>query len=225
MQTSFLDATNDEDLLEELGLEDVTSAEGFLFPDTYQFIDKMKGERVVTTMVRTFQKRWDALSAKQKSAAASLKKEMKWGTKDIVTLASIVEKEAGVASERPIIAGVFFNRLRSRTFLPQARLQADPTVSFGCIEEEDAAKTCKGFSGKISRAMLEDDDNRYNTYRHSGLPPGPIANPGLAALKAVLVPKKHRYFYFVARGGGRHEFSATLNRHNKAVKQFIRTKN
>ena len=212
----FISATQSRSVLSELGIE-ATTAEGFLFPDTYQFIDAMKAERVVQKMASNFRRRWDGLSG-----ADALQKEFGWSVADIVTLASIVEKEAAVASERAMIAGVFLNRLRSKTFLPRHRLQADPTVSYGCIVEPRAAKSCKGFSGAISRAMLEDVDNRYNTYRHPGLPPGPIANPGLAALNAVLHPKRHRFLYFVARGGGRHAFSQTLRQHNINVRRYLR---
>ena len=100
------------------------------------------------------------------------------------------------------------------------RLQADPTVSYGCVAEPDRASSCLGFDGTITRPMLEDANNRYNTYRHGGLPPGPIANPGLDAIKAVLEPEVHDYLYFVARGGRRHSFSVELGDHHDAVDRY-----
>ena len=122
-------------------------------------------------------------------------------------------------SERARIAGVFWNRLTSKRFLPRRRLQADPTVQYGCIAVPEAAPSCEGYEGRITRAMLDDPENPYNTYRHSGLPPGPISNPGKASLAAVIDPEKHDYFYFVASGSGRHHFSKTLRQHNIAVRR------
>ena len=139
----------------------------------------------------------------------------------MITLASIVEAEAAVAAELPVIAGVFLNRLRDPEFRPK-RLQADPTVSYGC-RLQPSLPSCAGFDGRrITRAMLAGADNPYNTYRHEGLPPGPVGNPGLAAVEAVLAPAEHDYLYFVARGGGRHAFSATLEEHNRAVERYLR---
>jgi UPF0755 protein len=154
------------------------------------------------------------------AALAALTRELGLDAHDVVTLASIVEKEAGVAEERPIIAGVFLNRLKDPKFTPR-RLQADPTVIYGC-RAQPSLPSCNAFDPKrpkISRAMLADGDNRYNTYRIEGLPPGPISNPGRAALAAVLDATRHDYLYFVAKGGGRHAFSATLDAHNAAVQR------
>jgi UPF0755 protein len=109
--------------------------------------------------------------------------------------------------------------LKSKRFLPRRRLQADPTVQYGCIAVPEAAPSCAGYGGDITRAMLDDPENPYNTYRHSGLPPGPIANPGKASIVAVVAPEKHDYYYFVARGSGQHHFSRTLRQHNIAVKR------
>jgi UPF0755 protein len=114
---------------------------------------------------------------------------------------------------------VFWNRLKSKRFLPRRRLQADPTVQYGCVAAPEAAPSCASYDGRITRAMLDDPENPYNTYRHSGLPPGPISNPGKATIAAVIHPEEHGYFYFVARGSGRHHFSKTLRQHNIAVRR------
>ncbi len=136
---------------------------------------------------------------------------------EALTLASIVEREARVAEERPIIAGVFVNRLVAPTFRPH-RLQADPTVAYGCLTAPQAAPTCAAFDGRhITKVMVRDVQNPYNTYGLEGLPPGPICNPGLSALEAVVAPAAHDFFYFVATGDGRHSFSRTLQEHNARV--------
>jgi UPF0755 protein len=218
---AFLEATEDEALLEANGVAGPT-AEGYLFPDTYELSSDTPPERIAAQMIRNFRRRVAALTARDAPALAGLERELGFDLHHVVILASVVEKEAAVDEERPIIAGVFLNRLRSPTFLPRKRLQADPTVSYGCLAEPDIAPSCEGFEGRISRAMLEDAANRYNTYRHGGLPPGPIANPGLASLRAVLEPAAHDYLYFVARGHGRHAFSASLAQHNRRVDRFIR---
>jgi UPF0755 protein len=211
----FLSATEDASLLASYGVE-ANDAEGYLFPDTYEFDDQTKPRRVVERMLANWTRKYEAI---QKEYVEGLRNLKSWTTHDIVTLASIVEKEAAVPSERARIAGVFWNRLNSRRFLPRRRLQADPTVQYGCAAVPEAAPSCASYDGNITRAMLDDPENPYNTYRHSGLPPGPISNPGKAALVAVIDPEKHDYYYFVARGSGRHHFSKTLRQHNIAVRR------
>ena len=211
----FLDATEDASLLASYGVE-ANDAEGYLFPDTYEFDDDTRPRRVVERMLANWTGKYEEL---EEQYAAQLSKLKGWTTHDIVTLASIVEKEAAVPSERPRIAGVFWNRLNSNRFLPRRRLQADPTVQYGCAAVPEAAPSCDGYDGRITRAMLDDRKNPYNTYRHSGLPPGPISNPGRAAMAAVIDPEQHEYYYFVARGGGQHHFSKTLRQHNIAVRR------
>lgn len=210
----FLAASEDSSLLASYGVEG-DDAEGYLFPDTYEFDDQTKPRRVVERMLANWIRRYEEI---QKEHAKDLAKLKGWSTHDIITLASIVEKEAAVPSERARIAGVFWNRLRSKRFLPRRRLQADPTVQYGCLAVPEAAESCAHYDGRITRAMLEDPDNPYNTYRHSGLPPGPISNPGKAAIVAVVKPEEHDYFYFVAEGEGRHHFSTTLRQHNNAIR-------
>jgi UPF0755 protein len=126
--------------------------------------------------------------------------------RDKVTLASLVEKETGVAEERHRIAGVFVNRLKRGM-----RLQCDPTVIYGIGPE---------FDGNLKRKHLNNPANKYNTYRHGGLPPGPICSPGLDSIKAALNPEEHDFLYFVSRGDGTHKFSKTLAEHNRAVRRF-----
>lgn len=197
--------------------------EGYLFPDTYDFLQDSDAAEIAARMVDNYRRRTDPLFEANRGSLDRLRRELGFGRRHVLTLASIVEEEAAAASERATIAGVFLNRLRSDDFRPLHRLQADPTVSYGClaVRGEDAPPSCEGFEGRITRAMLQDSRNPYNTYRHGGLPPGPITNPGLASIRAVLEAEDHEYFYFVARGGGRHQFSAELDAHNEAVDRFI----
>jgi len=217
--SAFITATEDAALLAELGIAG-PSAEGYLFPDTYSLREGSEPSNVVRRLVERGREQTSKLFAEHAASLALLQSEAGLDVHGVVTLASIVEKEAGVADERPIIAGVFLNRLSDPKFVPK-RLQADPTVIYGC-RAQPSLGSCAGFDPKkprITRAMLSDGDNRYNTYRLEGLPPGPIANPGKAALTAVLAATQHDYLYFVAKGGGRHTFSATLDAHNSAVQQ------
>jgi UPF0755 protein len=226
-RSAFLAATEDRALLDELQIAG-TSAEGWLFPDTYQVRDDTLAPVLVRRFVANARRRLAPLLAAHAADLERFQRELGFGLPQIVTLASIVEKEAQVASEQATIAGVFYNRLRDPAFSPK-RLQADPTVSYGC-QLHPALASCRaapalrgGTAGaggdpkQITRAMLADPENPYNTYRRDGLPPGPIANPGLRAIAAVLAPEAHDYFYFVASGGGRHRFSHSLQDHHAAV--------
>jgi UPF0755 protein len=195
-----------------------SAAEGYLFPDTYWLRDEMPASQVVKKLSDTAQRRMQRVFADESEALAGLQRDLGFGQREIVILASIVEKEAHLQSEQPVIAGVFLNRLRDPSFKPK-RLQADPTVAYGCSLQPEL-ESCQGFDGKrVTRVMTADPQNLYNTYRIEGLPPGPIANPGLAAIRAVLHPAQHNYLYFVASGGGRHAFSASLADHNQAVQR------
>jgi UPF0755 protein len=195
-------------------------SEGYLFPDTYWLHDEMAPELVIQRLTENAQRRLSGLLASEPAAFARLQQEFGFGVQELVILASIVEKEARVRSEQPIIAGVFLNRLRDPQFRPK-RLQADPTVAYGCLLL-NTLPSCSHFDGKhVTRIMTADAQNPYNTYRLDGLPPAPIANPGLSALRAVLVPATHDYFYFVARADGHHAFSTTLALHNLAVQQAL----
>lgn len=217
---AFLAATTEPTLLSRVGVA-AESAEGYLFPDTYELGTDTPARAVVERMVRAFQRRSLGLLEAHAGGFARLRAGLGFGLHEVVTLASIVEKEAARDEERPVIAGVFLNRLRSPEFRPR-RLQADPTVAYGCRDPELALASCDGFDGTITKAMLGDAGNPYNTYRHEGLPPGPIANPGAAALEAVLDADAHDFLYFVAAGGGRHHFSRTLSEHEAAIRRYLR---
>jgi UPF0755 protein len=176
----------------------------------------------VRRLVRNVRRRLAPVLAEHQSTLDALRAELGWGAHQVLTLSSIVEKEARLAAERPVIAGVFLNRLRDPSFKPK-RLQADPTVSYGCLVAPALASCAAAANRQITRAMLADGDNPYNTYRREGLPPGPIANPGLAAVRAVLAPAAHDYLYFVARGDGAHTFSRNLDDHHVATERLHAT--
>jgi len=192
---SFLLATKDRSLLAELAIPG-PSAEGFLFPETYTLQLPTDPADVIRTMHRQFVKVWGELIAGAAPQTLSLL--------ETVSLASIVERETAAPEERPIVAAVFLNRLRIG--MP---LQADPTVIY----------SMESFDGDIRRRDLA-AVNPYNTYVIRGLPPGPIASPGRAALAAVLAPAPVDFLYFVARKDGTHQFSRTLAEHNRAVQRY-----
>ena len=170
--------------------------EGFLFPDTYHLIKGLTEEEIIDKLVQRFLR---TFSGEDEFRA----RKLGMNRYRIVTLASIIEKEAVVDQEKPIIAGVFYNRLRRGM-----RLQADPTVLYG-----------KRNGGRITRRDLQ-AKHPYNTYVQNGLPPGPIASPGEAALKAALYPARVSYLYFVSKNDGTHHFSRTLEEHQQAVRKY-----
>lgn len=217
---AFERAMRDPALLAKLGIEGET-AEGYLFPDTYKFLRKATPEEIITKMVTRHRQVFAELKRKHRDAAQQLESTLGWKDREIVILASIVEKETGASHERPLIAGVFLNRLRFPSFKPKL-LQTDPTIIYGCVVPEEKSEACKQFEGRIRRIHLRDPDNRYSTYAHEGLPPGPISNPGLAALEAVFAPKKSRYLYFVSRNDGTHQFSKTVAEHERWVEIYQR---
>jgi UPF0755 protein len=183
----------------ELGLPNPpTTLEGFLFPDTYLLGKKMNQKEIVRLMVKRFQNNWSP----NEDARA---KELGMTRHSVITLASIVEKETGAPEERPMIAGVFHNRLKKKM-----KLQSDPTSIYGIWSR---------YNGNISRKDLL-DPNPFNTYYIPALPVGPISNPGRDAIQAVLYPAEHHYLYFVSKNDGTHVFSATYEEHNRAVKNF-----
>lgn len=215
-RASLLTAMHDRALLAELAIP-AASAEGYLFPAQYGFALDTPPRRVVARMVSTFQSRTASLFARHGTILNGAPTS-RLTPHEIVTLASIVEREARVPEERPTIAGVFVNRLLDPEFRPK-RLQADPTVAYGCLVAGARIPSCREFDGRhITAAMVRDPDNPYSTYRIEGLPPGPICNPGLAAISAAVTPEPHGYFYFVAKRGGRHAFARTLDEHNRNVR-------
>lgn len=192
--TSYLDfvaAAKDPETVKRLGI-DAPSVEGYLFPETYNFAPNTPAPLVVSTFLRQFQSKVKDINLQTETLTPH----------EVVILASIVEKETGAKWERPTIAGVYLNRLKKGM-----RLQADPTTIYGIWET---------FDGNLKRShLLEKTD--YNTYKMSGLPLGPIANPSLAAIKAVLNPKEHKFFFFVSKNDGTHVFSPTYKEHKAAV--------
>jgi UPF0755 protein len=213
----FLDATTDGAFLRELGIEG-DSAEGFLFPSTYDFSLDDDARDVVRRMKREFDRKWDIASRAHAASLNDVMTSAKMTVRDVVTLASMVEKEAAADDERPTIASVFLNRLRDPLFKPR-RLECDPTAAYGCLAMPERAPSCATFSGKPTAAIEHDPDNPYSTYTHEGLPPGPIANAGSRSLEAAMAPASTHFFFFVARGDGHHAFSETYEAHLEFVKR------
>lgn len=213
---AFLAATESPELLEKLGIEG-PSAEGYLFPATYDLGFNTPAEEIVLRMVKETRKRLQPLLTKHSAGLERLENTYGFGEGDLLTLASIIEKETAHGSERPLIASVFLNRLAQKDGETRGRLQSDPTAAYGCEYEGARAASCSAFDGRVQPNMLRDADNRYNTYRHAGLPPGPIANPGLSAMEAVLAPADSDYLFFVADGAGNHSFSRSFEEHQLAV--------
>lgn len=192
-EDSVLAATRDSAMRERLDVPTPT-LEGYLFPDTYSFPDGTTGRAAVETMVKRFEQVWQP-EWNEKLQQMALSRH------DIVTLASIVEKEAKLPAERPVIAAVYLNRLRAGM-----RLQADPTVQYAL--------------GRHAARLFYKDlrvDSPYNTYEHAGLPPGPIASPGRASIVASVDPAAVPYRYFVAHPDGHHEFHVDYKSHELAV--------
>ncbi len=195
--------------------------EGYLYPDTYRFRPDSSPVLVLRTMVRRHRKVMRELKARHPSYLIRLRNRFRFDDNDIVILASIVEKETGAARERPLIAGLFLNRLISRRF-PSRKLETDPTIIYGCTVPIRKSPACLQFRGRIRRIHINDAENPYNTYQHRKLPPGPISNPGRAALLAVIRPTISRYLYFVSKNDGTHHFSTTFAEHDRMVTRYQR---
>jgi UPF0755 protein len=195
-QKDFFKAATNADLVRSKGI-DAQTFEGYLFPDTYYFTKDATPEKIISSMVKRF---WSVFKPEWKNRAKTLGLTIH----QVVTLASIIEKETGAAVERPIISSVFHNRLKQGI-----RLESDPTVIYG-IED---------FNGNITRRDLE-EDTLYNTYRIKGLPPGPIANAGIEAIEAALYPADTRFLYFVSKKDNTHQFSTNLKDHDRAVQKY-----
>jgi UPF0755 protein len=197
----FLAAASDASRVRDLSPR-ARNLEGFLFPATYQFPRRVTPERVVEAMVKQFREVWGRIQKEQGAAVGR-------SVSAVVTLASLVEKEARVGEERPLVAGVFHNRLKRGM-----ALQCDPTVIY-------ALELANKYSGSLNSKDLQ-FKSPYNTYRNAGLPPGPIANPGEASLRAALHPSDADYLYFVSNAQGGHVFSRTLAEHNGNVARYRR---
>jgi UPF0755 protein len=221
---AWLAAATDGATLDELGVPPAKpgaprSAEGYLFPATYELALDSDPAEVLRTLAREADRRWASVAASHASGLASLEASLGWGRHEVLTLASLVEKETAAADERPLVASVFLNRLLDPSFVPK-RLQSDPTGVYGCLLEPERIPACATFTGKATPELLRDPENRFSTYVAIGLPPGPIANPGVPSIEAVLAPATTKYLYFVAKGAGRHTFSETLDAHNEAVRKL-----
>ena len=193
----FLAAARDPHLIQDLDPQ-APSLEGYLFPDTYHVNRQTTAESLCRTMTHRFRDMWRKLNTHA-------------DVHEIITLASLVEREAHVPADRPLIASVFRNRLSI-----DMKLDCDPTVVYAALLDGR-------YRGKIYRSDL-DSESRFNTYKHVGLPPGPIANPGIGSIKAALNPATTDYLFFVAKadGSGGHTFSSSLSQHTAAVAEYHR---
>ena len=195
-ENNFLDAARNPETAQSLNIE-ADTLEGYLFPDTYYFPRGLDSATIIATMVKQFRAAFKPAWEQQTTA-------MGMTVHEVVTLASIIEKETGTPEERPLISSVFHNRLKKGM-----RLETDPTVIYGIPD----------FDGNIKRHHLE-THTPYNTYKIKGLPPGPIASPGALAIEAALFPAQSDYLYFVSKKDGTHQFSTTMKAHNAAVKKY-----
>ena len=195
---AFLEAASDPTVVRDLDPQ-APNLEGYLFPSTYRVTHRTTAKRLCLAMTEEFRKQWRALGADKQAGKIH----------QIVILASLVEKESAMREERPEVASVFLNRLRLS--MP---LQCDPTTVYAALLQNH-------YNGVIHKSDLA-NTSPYNTYTHSGLPPGPIANPGILSLKAALNPADTSYLYFVAKPNnvGSHVFSSTLADHEKAVLEY-----
>jgi UPF0755 protein len=194
---AFLKSARDASSIHDLD-PDAHTLEGYLWPDTYRLARTTTPAQLCAAMTRKFRAKW-----KELHTTANIHKA--------VTLASLVEREARVPADRPLVSSVFHNRLKEGM-----KLDCDPTTVYAALLEGR-------YRGKIYRSDL-DSPNAYNTYKNAGLPPGPIANPGLSSLKAALVPAETKYLYFVAKpdGSGAHTFSEDLAGHSAAAAEYRR---
>ncbi len=197
------------------------TVDGYLFPDTYDFRRNEKPAVVLERLINRHRAVWNELSQKYGRQLTKLKQTMRWTDRDVLVMSSIVEKEAVDATERPRIAQVFLNRLTSPSFSPK-RLETDPTIRYGCMVPLEKSAGCKSWTtgDRLRRAQLDDTGNLYNTYRHEGLPPGPISNPGKDSMAATINPDGSDFFYFVARDARHHVFSKTFEDHKRAVDKY-----
>jgi len=197
-KSEFLARVRDRELIESLLGEQLSSLEGYLFPDTYHFTKEDGARGIVVAMVRRFLEETKKLDFSQQ----------KLSRHQIVTLASLIEKETGAPFERKLISSVFHNRLKKNM-----KLQTDPTIMYGILEE-----TGQEVTNIRKKDILS--PTAYNTYVIRGLPPGPIANPGIESLRAALNPAQSEHLFFVSRNDGTHVFTSTYKQHKEAVAKF-----
>ena len=195
-ETEFIGSATDSSFVQNEGI-DAETFEGYLFPDTYFFSKDVSPGKIISTMVKKFRSVFTSTFKEQT-------KKLGLSIHQILTLASIIEKETGDPEERFVISSVFHNRLKKKM-----RLESDPTVIYGI----------KGFDGNIKKRHLG-TSTPYNTYKIKGLPPGPIANPGIKAIEAALFPADTDFLYFVSKKDNTHMFSTNIREHNKAVRKY-----
>jgi len=195
----FILETQNKELLTELLGNGAISFEGYLFPETYSYSRSPSSQELIRLMVSRFKAVYEPLS--------DTRDKVNLTDREILTLASIIEKETGAAFERPMISAVFHNRLRIGM-----KLDSDPTVIYGMGER---------YAGNLRRRDLR-EATEYNTYVIKGLPPGPIANPGKDSIMAALNPADVKYLYFVSKGDGTHHFSPNYSEHQRAVYKYQR---
>jgi UPF0755 protein len=193
----FIQESKDETLIQSVGL-DGNSLEGYLFPETYNFSKNTSERKIIQRLLEIYHEKVKQYDLINRAQSVNL------SFHQVMTLASLIEKETGVDDERKIISSVFHNRLKKNMLL-----QTDPTVIYAMAN----------FDGNIRKKDLQ-VDSPYNTYRYRGLPPGPIASPGIKSIIAAFEPSESDYLYFVSRKDGSHQFSANLQDHNRAVRKY-----
>lgn len=193
----FIQETKDRSLLQSFGIAE-NSLEGYLFPETYRFSKNTSERKIIRRLLDVFHEKIKQHELIKRAESTNL------SFHQVMTLASLIEKETGVDEERKIISSVFHNRLKKNMLL-----QTDPTVIYALVN----------FDGNIRKKDLS-VDSPYNTYRYRGLPPGPIASPGIKSIVAALEPSVTDYLYFVSRKDGSHQFSSNLEDHNRAVQKY-----
>ncbi len=196
----FFKIVSDRQFIKLLLNENITSLEGYLYPETYKFTKFEDAKSIIAQMVNRFLIVWKEIEPQANAIG--------WSRTQVVTFASIIEKETGAGFERPIVSSVFHNRISKKM-----RLQTDPTVLYGLAVKH----------GKMPTNITKSDlltPTVYNTYTIMGLPPTPIANPGIEALRAAIKPAKSNYLFFVSQNNGTHIFSENIQQHNKAVKEY-----
>jgi UPF0755 protein len=197
------------------------NADGYLFPETYRFKKPSPPKAVLEALVKQHRIQYESLKKEHARSLQRLQKQLNWGDREIVIMASIVEKETASPGERARVASVFYNRLLKPSFTSR-RLETDPTIRYGCTIPSKKSAGCQGWdpADRLHRKQLDDAENPYNTYQHAGLPPGPISNPGRASLAAAMDPEDTEFFYFVAKDPRTHVFSKTFEEHTKWVNKY-----
>lgn len=195
----FLEACSRTEVISDLDPEAI-NLEGYLFPETYYFPKGISAEKIVSTMVSHFKSVFNEEWQKRCE-------ELTMTPREIVILASLIEKEASISEEKKMVSTVFHNRLKIKM-----KLDCDPTIIYALKEQGS-------FTGNLRKEDLK-IDSPYNTYRRRGLPPSPICNPGQKSLEAALYPEEEKYLYFVSRNDGSHVFSRTFKEHQRAVWKY-----